>query len=89
MYVNATNPVIALNSFKHFVLSKQITLAKEKATKMSEVNNKFEVNEDLARERKLCNFNLQEVTFIVDGGEKNTIARRKIGKIKVTACLHL
>lgn len=56
---------------------------------MSEVNNKFEVNEDLARERKLCNFNLQEVTFIVDGGEKNTIARRKIGKIKVTACLHL
>lgn len=46
---------------------------------MSEVNNKLEVNEDLARERRKCNFDIQEMTFITDGGEKNTIARRKIG----------
>lgn len=49
------------------------------SVEMSEVNNKLEVNEDLAKERRKCNFDMQEMTFIIDGGEKNTIARRKIG----------
>lgn len=47
---------------------------------MSEVKIKREVNEDLAKERRRCNFDIQEVTFIIDGGEKNTMARRKIGE---------
>lgn len=55
-------------------------LEEQTVYKMSEVKTKLKVNEDLARERRQCNFNLQEVTFIIDGGEKNTIARRKIGK---------
>lgn len=37
---------------------------------MSEVNNKLEVNEDLAKERRKCNFDIQEMTFIIDGGEE-------------------
>lgn len=45
---------------------------------MSEVKNK-EVNADLAKERAKCNFDIQEVTFILEGGENNTAQRRKIG----------
>lgn len=41
-------------------------------------NNK--VNEDLVKERLKCDFDLEEVTNILDGGKENTIKRRKIGK---------
>lgn len=40
----------------------------------------MEVNPDLAMERAKCNFNILEVTHIIDGGEKNTLQRKKIGK---------
>lgn len=40
----------------------------------------FEVNPDLKKERSKCNFNIQEVTFIIDGGKDKTIQRKKIGK---------
>jgi acyl-CoA oxidase len=41
---------------------------------------KLEVNADLAKERQKCDFDVQEVTYLIDGGQKNTIQRKKIGK---------
>lgn len=46
---------------------------------MSEVKKKQEVNVDLAKERAKCNFNIEEVTIILDGDENKTSQRRKIG----------
>lgn len=39
-----------------------------------------EVNIDLAKERLKCNFSIEELTNIIDGGKENTIQRRKIRK---------
>lgn len=41
----------------------------------------IKVNVDLAKERLKCNFNITEVTHILDGGEQNTVQRKKIGKV--------
>lgn len=48
---------------------------------MSAVKPKSEVNVDLAKERQKCNFNITEVTHILDGGEKITVQRKKIEEI--------
>ncbi|XP_047531391.1 probable peroxisomal acyl-coenzyme A oxidase 1 [Vanessa atalanta] len=40
--------------------------------------SKKEINEDLVNERRKCNFNIQEVTHIIDGGIENTLQRKKI-----------
>lgn len=37
------------------------------------------VNEDLAKERRSCTFNIEEVTNILDGGKDKTLQRKKIG----------
>ncbi|KPJ09431.1 putative peroxisomal acyl-coenzyme A oxidase 1 [Papilio machaon] len=37
-----------------------------------------DVNPDLKMERLKCNFNIQEVTFIFDGGKDKTLQRKKI-----------
>ncbi|KPJ00249.1 putative peroxisomal acyl-coenzyme A oxidase 1 [Papilio xuthus] len=37
-----------------------------------------DVNPDLKKERLKCNFNIQEVTFIIDGGKDKTLQRKKI-----------
>lgn len=37
------------------------------------------VNEDLAKERRACTFNIEEVTNILDGGKDKTLQRKKIG----------
>ncbi|XP_053611144.1 probable peroxisomal acyl-coenzyme A oxidase 1 [Plodia interpunctella] len=39
------------------------------------------VNPDLLKERAQCTFNVQEVTFILDGGEQNTERRKTIERI--------
>ncbi|XP_063357758.1 probable peroxisomal acyl-coenzyme A oxidase 1 [Cydia amplana] len=39
------------------------------------------VNEDLLRERKKCNFNIKELTYIIDGGRERTEDRRNIESI--------
>ncbi len=46
---------------------------------MSQIE-KMKVNPDLAMERAKCNFNIMEVTHILDGGEENTLRRKQIGK---------
>ncbi|XP_059058432.1 probable peroxisomal acyl-coenzyme A oxidase 1 [Achroia grisella] len=38
----------------------------------------FEINVDLVKERAKCNFDIREITHILDGGETNTIQRKKI-----------
>lgn len=43
-----------------------------------DINNERECNEDLIRERRKCNFNIEELTNIVDGGEERTTRRREI-----------
>ncbi|XP_026758799.1 probable peroxisomal acyl-coenzyme A oxidase 1 [Galleria mellonella] len=43
----------------------------------------IEINVDLVKERAKCNFNIREVTHILDGGEKNTIQRKKIEDISL------
>lgn len=48
--------------------------------KMAINKSSVNINEDLAKERLKCNFDLEEVTNILDGGKENTIKRRKIGK---------
>ncbi|KAJ8735313.1 hypothetical protein PYW07_006933 [Mythimna separata] len=40
-----------------------------------------EVNPDLVMERAKCNFNVLEVTHLIDGGEQNTLQRKKIENI--------
>ncbi|XP_068626201.1 acyl-coenzyme A oxidase 1-like [Battus philenor] len=40
-----------------------------------------DVNPDLKKERLKCNFNIEEVTFILDGGKDKTLQRRKIEDI--------
>lgn len=47
---------------------------------MSQIS-KMEVHPDLAMERAKCNFNKLEVTHILDGGEENTLQRKKIEDI--------
>ncbi|XP_045771127.1 probable peroxisomal acyl-coenzyme A oxidase 1 isoform X1 [Maniola jurtina] len=42
---------------------------------------KYDVNPDLAKERLKCNFNIEEVTFIIDGGKEKTLQRKKIEDI--------
>ncbi|KAM3958972.1 acyl-coenzyme A oxidase 1 [Aphomia sociella] len=37
-----------------------------------------EINPDLVKERAKCSFDIQEITHILDGGENNTIQRRKL-----------
>lgn len=37
------------------------------------------VNEDLIRERKKCTFDVQELIYLIDGGEKYTQERKEIG----------
>lgn len=39
-----------------------------------------QINEDLIKERAKCNFDVSEVTHILDGGKENTLKRKKIGK---------
>jgi hypothetical protein len=41
---------------------------------------KREENADLARERKNGSFNVQELTYIVDGGPDRTKRRKELGK---------
>lgn len=38
------------------------------------------VNEDLQRERDKCTFDVNELTFLYDGGEEKTIQRRSRGE---------
>lgn len=38
------------------------------------------VNEDLRKERKTYTFNLEELTYFLDGGVEKTEKRRKLGK---------
>lgn len=45
---------------------------------MAKNKTKVKVNEDLAKERLKCNFDLEEVTNILDGGKEKTINRRKL-----------
>ncbi|CAH2262990.1 jg18692 [Pararge aegeria aegeria] len=42
---------------------------------------KHDVNPDLAKERLKCNFNIEEVTNIIDGGKDKTVQRKKIEDI--------
>ncbi|XP_045447131.1 probable peroxisomal acyl-coenzyme A oxidase 1 [Melitaea cinxia] len=42
------------------------------------MTSKKNVNEDLANERLKCNFNINEVTYILDGGKEKTLQRKKI-----------
>ncbi|CAH0694980.1 unnamed protein product [Spodoptera exigua] len=46
---------------------------------------KMKVNPDLAMERAKCNFNIMEVTHILDGGEENTLRRKKIEDIALNS----
>ncbi|KAF9423220.1 hypothetical protein HW555_001289 [Spodoptera exigua] len=46
---------------------------------------KMKVNPDLAMERAKCNFNIMEVTHILDGGEDNTLRRKKIEDIALNS----
>lgn len=41
-----------------------------------------EINEDLAKERRNCNFRIREVTHILDGGQVNTVQRKRLGKLE-------
>lgn len=50
---------------------------------MSQSSAIIEVNKELVRERAKCNFNILEVTHILDGGENNTVHRKKIGECTV------
>ncbi|XP_049873387.1 probable peroxisomal acyl-coenzyme A oxidase 1 isoform X2 [Pectinophora gossypiella] len=36
------------------------------------------VNEDLVRERSKCTFNIQELIYLIDGGEKKTLERKEV-----------
>lgn len=36
------------------------------------------MNEDLIRERNKCTFNVQELTYLIDGGEEQTLERKRI-----------
>lgn len=47
---------------------------------MSTNKEKLNVNKDLAKERLKCNFDIEEVTNIIDGGIKDTLQRRRIGE---------
>lgn len=38
------------------------------------------INEDLRKERKICTFNLEELTNFLDNGVENTEKRRKFGR---------
>lgn len=38
------------------------------------------INDDLVRERKKCSFDVQELIYLIDYGEKNTMERKKIGE---------
>lgn len=51
---------------------------------MSVIKTTMEVNPDLAMERAKCSFNILEVTHIIDGGEQNTLQRKKIGECNLT-----
>lgn len=51
------------------------------SVKMSQNKSVMEVNKDLVMERAKCTFNILEVTHIIDGGEQNTLQRKKIGKL--------
>ncbi|CAH2102903.1 unnamed protein product [Euphydryas editha] len=42
------------------------------------MTSKNKINEDLANERRKCNFNIEEVTYILDGGKEKTLQRKKI-----------
>nr|XP_053644076.1 LOW QUALITY PROTEIN: peroxisomal acyl-coenzyme A oxidase 1-like [Cherax quadricarinatus] len=46
-------------------------------------NNERECNEDLIRERRKCNFNIEELTNIVDGGKARTARRREIQRLLI------
>ncbi|XP_075992719.1 acyl-coenzyme A oxidase 1-like [Anticarsia gemmatalis] len=48
---------------------------------MSQNKTIMEVNKDLLMERAKCNFNIIEVTHIIDGGEENTKHRKKVESI--------
>ncbi|KAJ8736599.1 hypothetical protein PYW08_007255 [Mythimna loreyi] len=52
---------------------------------MSQTDSKMEVNPDLVRERAKCNFNTLELTHIIDGGEENTLQRKKIENIALNS----
>lgn len=43
-------------------------------------SSKIIVNADLANERLKCDFDVQELTYLLDGGKNKTIQRKKIGK---------
>ena len=38
------------------------------------------VNEDLVRERAKCTFNVEELTYFLDGGKDKTLERKERGK---------
>ncbi|KAJ8736598.1 hypothetical protein PYW08_007254 [Mythimna loreyi] len=52
---------------------------------MTQTNNNMTVNPDLAMERAKCNFNVLEVTHIFDGGERNTLQRKKIEDVALNS----
>ncbi|XP_037968379.2 probable peroxisomal acyl-coenzyme A oxidase 1 [Plutella xylostella] len=47
------------------------------------------VNKDLANERAKCNFNIEEVTNLLDGGKENTIKRKNIENISLDSGAHI
>ncbi|CAB3240218.1 unnamed protein product [Arctia plantaginis] len=55
---------------------------------MSQNKTIMEVNQELVKERAKCNFNVLEVTHILDGGEKNTLHRKKIESIALDEGAH-
>ncbi|KAJ8735314.1 hypothetical protein PYW07_006934 [Mythimna separata] len=52
---------------------------------MTQTNTDMKVNPDLAMERAKCNFNVLEVTHIFDGGENNTLMRKKIEDVALNS----
>ena len=46
------------------------------------------VNQDLQRERDRGNFNTEELTNLLDGGEEKTAERRELGENKSVFIIH-
>lgn len=40
---------------------------------------KNEVNPDIQKERNTCTFNIQELTYLLDGGQEKTKRRKELG----------
>lgn len=68
-----------INYSKNFKLG-ILTYSEYSAFEMKVNKTKRDVNPDLAKERLKCNFNIEEVTYIIDGGKEKTLQRKKIGE---------